>query len=262
MSKILREDEWYDALTSSTLYEIEFERIAFQKSKLLFPGFIPSIFKQTVYSDMDAARPDYALIEQQYRQWWIVELELAHHSFHGHVLPQITTLTQAAYGAAEADALASKNPSLDPARLRDLLKGQLPRILVVVNEAKLEWEGPLQAIGAEMAVFGIFRSDRNRYLYSFDGFSPQPPAAILSLCRLDRTLTWALRVDSPGALGMGRNQRVDILFQDAISEWERIDSADAVWLVPKARIQLQKTLDYAITRVEDGRLQLAPVSKP
>jgi hypothetical protein len=260
MPKILHDNEWYDGLTSSALYEAEFERIVLQKSKLLFPGFLPAAYKRTVYSDIDAARPDYALIEDGYREWWIVELELAHHSFNGHVLPQITALINADYGGEEAAYLAAKNSALDPRALQDLLKGKVPRVLVVVNEVRNEWVAPLRAVGAELAVFEIFRSNRDRYVYRFNGFTPRPPGNVLSRCRLDRTLTWALRLDSPGALDLQRNKPIEMLFGDSFSEWQRLDSSDTVWLVPKARVRLDKRTTYQITRLEDGRLRLAPES--
>jgi hypothetical protein len=258
MARVLHEGLWYDALTSSALYEKEFERIVMQHSTLLFPEFRPSVYKATVYSDTSSARPDYALIEQQYREWWIVELELANHPFEGHVLPQVSTLVEARYGAEQAAYLAARNPGLDENRVRDLMKGQTPRVLVVVNEPRPQWVSALNAIRAELAVFEIFRSVEGKHLYRFNGYTPRGPGNVVSRCRLDRALPWALRVDSPSALGFRRNESIEILFGETLSEWERMDSADMVWLVPKARVKLEKQTVYALTRLENGRLRLVP----
>jgi hypothetical protein len=112
MARILLDSQWFDSLNSSALYEVEFERIVQQKSGLLFPGFHCVPFKKTVYSEDDAARPDYALVEADYREWWVVEMELSYHSLEGHVLPQVNTLSRARYGDEEADYLAAHSESL------------------------------------------------------------------------------------------------------------------------------------------------------
>ena len=256
MARILLDNQWFDSLNSSALYEVEFERIVRQKSSVLFPGFHCVPFKKTVYSEDEAARPDYALVEAEYREWWVVEMELSHHSLEGHVLPQVNTLSRARYGEEEATYLAVQSESLDRVWLRDLMKGQVPRVLVVVNQARPDWVHPLGTVGAELAVFEVFCSDRNRYVYRFNGFAPTGPGQALSRCRLDRDLPWMLRVDSPAALNVRRNQRLVIAFGQLTTKWERVDSSDSVWLVPLDRVPLKKNGEYELVRLEDGSLRL------
>jgi hypothetical protein len=42
-------------------------------------------------SEYGSKKPDLALIDRDYRAWWVVEVELAHHSLHHHVLPETTS---------------------------------------------------------------------------------------------------------------------------------------------------------------------------
>jgi hypothetical protein len=261
MARILLDSQWLESLNSSALYEVEFERIVRQKSSLLFPGFYCVPFKKTVFSEEDAARPDYALVEVEYREWWVVEMELAHHSLEGHVLPQVTTLSRARYGQEEATYLAEQAEALDRLWLRDLMKGQVPRVLVVVNQARPEWVDPLRLVRAELAVFEVFCSDRNKYAYRFNGFAPAGPGQILSRCKLDRDLPWMLRIDSPAALNVRRNDWVSVAFGPVTTKWQRIDASDSVWLVPQSRVPLKRNREYELVRVEDGSFRLQESSR-
>ena len=256
MAKLLVGTHWYEPLGSAALYEQEFERVLLQKTPSLFPGYTAVPFKKLVYSDFDAARPDYALVESQYRDWWVVEVELGHHPLEGHVLPQVAVLARAAYGDPEAAYLSRRSQVLDAPKLMDLMKGALPRVLVVVNETRPEWRAPLQAYNAELAVFEAFRSDRNQYVYRFNGFTPPPKGEVISVCRPDPQVLAFLRVDSPAALGIRRSESVVARLNDRSLEWQRVDSESTVWLVPKSRIAWDPATAYDLVRLADGSLEL------
>ena len=147
MARILVGDDWYEEISSASLYETEFEAVVRQEATKLFPGYHFVPFTQTVYADGESARADFALIEEEYRGWWVGEVEMAHHSFNGHVLPQIRTLADAAYGEGEARSICRKNAALSLDKMLDLMKGKPPRVLVVVNTPVSGWSGPLKARG-------------------------------------------------------------------------------------------------------------------
>ena len=140
VAKVLVQDEWYTPVPPQVLYEHEFENAVLRRTDLLFPGFAAARFKPTVRSEADSARPDYALVEKSYKGWWVVEVEMSHHSLANHVLPQITTLKDATYGAAEAEYLLGQAPTFDARRLTDMMKGQPPGVLVVVERPCPEWK--------------------------------------------------------------------------------------------------------------------------
>src|SRR5688572_8745970 len=113
MAKILLGDVWYDELAPTALYESDYERIFVRQAPTLFPGWLTAPFKCAVVGDDgETAKPDMALISHDYRQWWVVEVELSHHPFHGHVLPQVRRLASATYGEAEARFLCRQSPKL------------------------------------------------------------------------------------------------------------------------------------------------------
>jgi hypothetical protein len=88
MARVLLKDAFFEELAPGSMLETDFESIVINQGRLIFPDFFVIPFKATVSSDDDSAKPDLALIERSYREWWVVEVELGNHSFEGHVLPR------------------------------------------------------------------------------------------------------------------------------------------------------------------------------
>jgi hypothetical protein len=103
MARLLVGSEWYDAVASEDFYEVQFEGLVLQNAASLYPSYFAVPFKTTVTSEHGSKKPDLALIDRDYRAWWVVEVELAHHSLHHHALPQVQVLATAEYGAPEAE---------------------------------------------------------------------------------------------------------------------------------------------------------------
>lgn len=133
MAKILFQDRWFDELASAGGYEASFEAVLLGHASELWPQFTAVPFKTTVYSEEGAAKADFALIEKEYREWWIGKVEMAHHSLDSHVLPQVRILANASYGPHEAAKLAESSPRLELDRLLEMIKGRQPKVFVVVN---------------------------------------------------------------------------------------------------------------------------------
>jgi hypothetical protein len=92
MSRILVNGQWYDALAETALYESDFERLVQTHAQRVFPAFCVAPFKCLVETeDGETAKADLALVSRDYRDWWIVEVELAHHP-DSHVLEQVRKL--------------------------------------------------------------------------------------------------------------------------------------------------------------------------
>lgn len=258
--RILTDGEWYEAVSPSSLYEDDFERVVLSRARLLYPGYHSVLFKKLVQSDMDSARPDMALIDIQYRSWWVVEIEMAYHSLYHHVLPQVETLSSAVYGDDEADYLVSQNNGLDCVSLIDMMKGIQPRVLVVVNCNAPDWIEPLSKFNAILQVVEVFRSDKNRHMVRINGESPSIlKADIVSPCHLDTIMPRLLLIESPASLGISHGERVEIELEGGITEWERIDSRNGVWLSPLKRNPLRTPESYQIVRDSTGALHFERV---
>jgi hypothetical protein len=255
MARVLLKDAFFEELAPGSMLETDFERIVVTKGNLIFPDFFVVLFKSTVSTDDDSAKPDLALVEKSYREWWVVEVELGNHSFEGHVLPQVRTLARASYGEDEAKILCAAGPELELQRVLDMVKGRQPRVLVVVDSERGEWVRPLRGFDAELLVLQIFRSDRNEHAFRIDGYLPVPPGSVVSECSFDNLLPRLLVVHSPALLDVASGKILCIRYGKYVTEWQRIDCQDKVWLSPTRQNPLSRSENYQIVRSEDGALE-------
>ena len=254
MARLLHNDEWFEEIDSRGHYESEFEKILQQEAERLFTGYHFVPFKTTVYSeeDVDSREPDFALIHQSYRSWWVVEVELGHHAFNGHVLPQVRTLTRAKYGQAEADYLCRSNPALDKDKVIEMFKGAAPRVLVVVNAPVDNWAEQLRAFGAKVAICQVFRSRFNRYVLRINGEYPSENDEIITDCECAQLIHRLLEIHAPAELPLQRNERVLLYYKGQASEWQRIDTGGKVFLHAVRDHNLKSGQRYEIIRQSDG----------
>lgn len=253
--KLLREGEWYTRVASSALYEHDFERIVAQQASSLFPGYHYADFKITVSSDTESAKPDAAIVASNYSGWWVIEIEMANHSFASHVFPQVRTFANGYYDRSHAEWLAEHNQALDRARLRDLVRGRPPGVLVVVDEDCPDWASDLARYSISLAVLEIYRSPQNRTIFRVTGDYPRVSSSVLTLCRPDPALPGCLVVDSPAALNVAHGERVFVSYHGSLTEWIRVDASNRVWLMPASASPLKNSQRYHIVGLDDGALE-------
>ena len=235
--------------------EIDFENLIVAQAENLFPDYQTVPFKATVESEDGRRKPDLALIDRSYRYWWVVEVEMAHHSLRHHVIPQVEVFSRGKYGQGHCDYLYDKCNTLDYPALTDMIKGAQPRVLVVVNESVPSWREPIHRLDGLVTVVELFRSSRNQHILRINGDYPAgTDVSILSTCRLDDMIPRLLRIDSPAALGMTSGESVEIRLDGRLTIWSRLDSAKEVWLAPSGRNPLVAKCDYVIVRDLEGNL--------
>jgi hypothetical protein len=256
MAKLLLGDKWFEKLSPKAMYEAEFERIVVQNGDKLFPEYHVVSFKRTAENISTSAKADLALIEKEYREWWLGEIELSNHSFEGHVLPQVRTIAGAKFDRSHVDALCAECSVLDRVRVSEMLKGSPPRVLVVVNDVMQAWIKPLKEHDARVMFIEVFRSEMNEHAFRMNGESLVPNLDVVSECSLDPFVPRFLRIFSPSRLEIQPNQRVQIYLDDAVSEWIRLDIADAVYLSPLKQNPLSGRGRFVLKRRPDGCLVL------
>lgn len=258
MRQVLIDREWYDAVSSASVYEEEYEALLLQNAAALYPGFHLVVFKKQVHSDYGTTAPDLALIDTEYRKWWTVEVELAHHNLQGHVMPQVEKLSVADYGDDSVEYLLSKAPILDATRLAEMVCCQPPQVLVVVNAPRPQWVVALRHFDAAVQVVQVYRSRLNKEAFVVDGANPRLPDDLVSVCVRDRTFPQWLVVKSPGRLPVEDGETVVLEFGDGSAEWRRMRLADVTYLVPRGRCTLPIDAgQYELVQEPSGRLSLA-----
>jgi hypothetical protein len=255
MARLLLRNEWFEPLSLHAQYEAEFERILLAYAATLFPTWFLVSFKADVHSDEGVKRPDLALIDRDYRRWWVVETEMARHDFNSHVFPQARVLAQGRYDDTHVSALLRAAAHLDPARVGAMVRGEQPRVWVVVDHPRPDWRRPLEAIGVALGVVEIFRSATNQHVFRLNGEQPQPPTTDKIGCRRDPTLLRLWTVDTPALLPIGDGERMDIYLEGAGQRvsWMRRDTADAVYLSCTSGNPLRPYRRASLARLEDGR---------
>ena len=168
---------------------------------------------------------------------------------------RVRRLSRADYDEAEADYLCQNGKQLDPVRVREMIKGQRPRVLVVANVPVPGWSEQLRPYDAVVAVFQIFRSKFNRYAYRINGEFPSENSEIISTCRC-WDIHRFLKIDSPANLGIERGQMVTLQHETGAIEWERADTGGVALLHALRGHPLEKGVIYEILRQGDGTLSI------
>lgn len=245
----------YEPVSSRSWYERDFEAMVLSRAELIFPRWTCVPFYTSVEGpDGTIRKPDLALIDAHYREWWVVEVELHHHDLYGHVLPQIEVFVNGNYDAAHADWLASKNASLDRERLLEMMLGVPPQVLVVVDSLTTDWAGPLAAAGAKLAIAEPFRNVDNDHMLRVNGIQPEPLGETLTRCSRHLTRLW--RVESPAALPAELpDGGYSIEYEDVAIAWTVVRAQDMVLLKP-ARGDVLNGLSVVDLRLrDDGTLE-------
>jgi hypothetical protein len=207
-------------------------------------------------------KPDLALIDEQYREWWVVEVELAHHSLRGHVIPQVEAFQTGTYQREHAEALHSKRPSLDLDRLNRMMLGVSPNVIVIGDSPGLisEWKVPLKALSVRLAIVEPFRNNDNRIIFIINGDSPEPPGEILSRCSRHPVLSRLWKVHSPAALSVS-DDHIEIEYLGSLTRWAIIGLQDAIYLKADGGGALEDLALVELVRRGDGSLLFEAVRK-
>lgn len=253
MARILSNNEWYDELSSQSMYESQFEDIVRNQAVSLFPEYITVPFKFTVESENGTAKADLALIDKSYLGWWVVEVEMSRHSLKRHVLPQVKILSEAAYEGNVASYFFDKQSQLDLKKLTDMMKGIQPRVLVIVDLPKPDWISKLEKHDALLALFQIFKSDTNKMIYRINGQYPFNFESGRSLCYFERLISNLLIVESPALLDIQNDEKIEIFYNNALTEWKRLDIQDKVYLIPVKFNPLNVANKYLLLKEASGR---------
>jgi hypothetical protein len=256
MTKVRFRDEWFYLVSDDTFFETELESLIVQNGGLLRDGALVLPFKATVTAPgLEPRRPDLALIDPLYRYWWVIEVELTSHSLRGHVIPQISTFVEGSYGTTHVSALSKQSPQLDEAKLRAMMLGEAPEVVVISNRMDSAWKDSIEKSGAHLVVLNVFRSDKSRDIFHLEGVLPDSPQDCLSRI-VPTKIARMFRVLSPGALTGHGGDKVSILVENRLTTWTVMQTATDCFMFSPLEINLALSAGYMIYEGEDGNLNL------
>ena len=261
MPRLLAGGRWYEAITSRSWLERDFERVVIDHAQQLFPGWLCAEFRETVEGDDgNRKQPDLALVDPQCRQWWVVEVELAHHDLYGHVLPQVDAFRTGSYDGSHATALARALPELGFERLSLMMRGISPEVLVLVDSPATAWRLPLRDHSVYLGVVEPFRDEANQLILRLNGDTPELPGEILSRCSRSPSLRRLWRLHSPAAIVDLGEDLLPIDYEGVVSEWHVVRLSDAIMMKPVRGDVLAELTHVDLLRREDGTLSFQPIS--
>lgn len=258
MSKLHYRGKRFSEISPSALAEAEFESLLVQNSEIIGTNAVMLPFKKTVHSPEGSARADLAMISRDYRQWFVIEVELSGHSLYHHVIPQVRILRDATYGQDCVQYLSQKCSALDADRLAEMMRGDPPEVIVIVNKPNQEWKKELRRNGVHMLVFEIYRSQLNESIFSIDGELPRLANNFVSELSFGLLPRW-LSLGSPAALSVKAGEQFPVLFDGQITYWERFNTATGAYITPVRGLPLRPGEKYALTRDPNGDLAILPL---
>jgi len=244
MNRVSSNGEWYEPLSASTILEKDFENSILRYSVDLFPGYRCVPFNLSVNSEFGVSKSDLALIDKQYREWFVVEVELEHHSFSRHVEPQMRKLSSGTYDSNHARALSNQNEDLDSERVNAMVHNCYPRFLVITTKFDHEWNTELSNMGIDLAVLKIFVSKAGSRVISTEGKWPSPKDSSIASILTFEPLFKGMKVESPGMLPPGPT--VDLIYGDYLTTWRVVKTRTTTHIVPNGILELNHDKKYAI----------------
>jgi len=248
--------EWYEQVEPSTFSEEYIEDKIVLHAPSVYPNYYVVPFKKLLDSPYGRAKADLAFISKDYNDWRVVEVEMGYHNLSTHVEPQIQRLATSLYDDETARYLCTKEPDLDFTKLVTLQKEAAVQILIIVNQPKPEWVAPLAKYNVILAVFELFRSASQEEIFRMNGEYPTLVTNSISICCLHPTIARLLEVRDPAKLSLPARGRIILRYNNCITEWERVDAENRVYLSPVGRNPIDDNHEYEIFEQLDKTLVL------
>jgi len=257
MQTLLVDGVKFEQVPASAHYETQYTKIIEQQAKSLFPGFSVCQFEDTIESSVGANKPDLAIIDDQLRRWWVVEVELAHHPLYGHVIPQVETFVYGHYTTKHAQYLAERLPYAPPEQLERLITTVDPIVLVIAIGEVSDWKTPLKRIGVDLAHFSMYRSDLDKTVFGLDGDVPRLSEHFVTNLRPDKTFPGWLEIMSPENIRrLTVEEELDIQVSGESTKWIVRTFAACTLLEPTEGSLIQRGRTYSLTLTTDDQLTL------
>ena len=257
MTLLIRQHRTYEQI----FYEQESHFSAIVKSELtkILPDFSIFEFSPFIIGDEGSRRrPDFALVERNYKMWVIVEVELEKHSLEHHVTPQIRTFTTGRYDKSHATLLYQRDPTLNLQKLYNLTIYLPPVVSVVVNSRSVlehGWDALESDHAARLTFLESFRAEDGDVIVSISGYLPTPkPSRVIRLKKhkMLNALVCAQPKDVPAAvvdeIRIYRGERPHI--------WSVIRTMDTVVFLAPGGFTVRSDRNYEVLKTSSGTYQL------
>jgi len=265
MSRIFLQNHKFHQILPSSFHEGEFEHIITHQAPNLYPDYFVIPFKKTVISPYGKSAPDLIFIAKDYKDWYVVEVEMAYHSFNSHIEPQIRNLAFAEYYDADIiNYICNKCTSLDFSKTSSLIRTESVKILLILNEMNEDWKKELRnKYSVVTSVFNVFHNNgslpiiESTRAYGIGHNYPVYSQSITTTCTIHPYLNY-LGIDDNSNLKIKPGEHITLEYNNYVTFWEGIEGPGRpFWLRMDGRDELiNKRKTYQIVKLRDNSLLL------
>ena len=178
----------FKPLTPSS--EQQFEEQVLRMTSQIMPNYKAAGWKPLVRDWYGhGAKPDIAIISNDFEEWYVVEVELASHSISGHVAPQLETLRNGIYDRSLVPSLQKAFPGIGVETLTRLTTRE-PGLLCIVDQYTEPISRTCRASGFDLAVLEPYYGDLGGWAVLVERLPSE-------LSRLTAPTTYVLRRGAP-----------------------------------------------------------------
>jgi hypothetical protein len=233
-----RNGDKYALVESNSWSERFFSKVIQNFSNAIFPYHHCFVFEVDMYHLGSKVRPDLILIEKDYRDWWLVEVELERHSWFSHIQSQIVKILNAEISDDHFRKLAPYANVIDMARVRKLMKNEPHKTLVIVDSEPKSWMDELQTTEARLMTVQVYRSANYEHIIRCDTSLPKSGSPIITYLRPSQEYLvpgW-LEIESPHRLDLSSNTVV-ISCDSQFFECRVKEFGERIYLIPPSRFK-------------------------
>lgn len=267
MTRIYLHDHKFHKILPSSFSEGEFERIITLQAPNLYPDYYVIPFKKIVVSAFGKRKPDLIFVAKDYRDFYVVEVEMAYHSFESHIEPQIHSLATARYDDADVIRyMCSQGVNLDQSKTAELVHNEPAKILLILNEFEQDWAAELKnKYGVVTSVFEVFHNSASGFEITTPhrayGISHNYPVYSLSAttkCSMHPLFAY-LGVDDNSRLQLKPGDEITLELDGCVTFWKGVEGpGPSLWLRMEGRDEcINRKKNYQITKLRDDSLLLS-----
>ena len=245
----------YQLLDPTRFLERDFEPEVVKALTCLIPEYRCGVFAGAFVHEGERHVADLALIHQRNTHWFVVEVEMAGHSFEHHVLPQVRCFR---YGDADPSCITSLVRAFDwlsREQAETLLKFIPRHVVVIGNVPDSEWTSKLDALDVQHLTVSIYGDRTGRSAYEIEGHL-QVRAESLGFGQFS-AIDNCLRITKACGLPVGR---IPILDQFGnVGSWVVRDESGTLWMRKEHGPALIAHNAYVqVIRSYDGNVSIRP----
>lgn len=249
-------DNIFQLVDPTGFLEGDFEAEVVKALTCLQPDYWCGLFAGAFNLEGEKRVADVALIHKSWSHWFVVEVELAGHSFNHHVLPQVRCFR---YGEPDSSCITSlvrgfgSINNITRAQAESLLL-YIPRYVAVVsNLPDANWTTALHGLDVQLLTVSVYRGQNGKTAHEVEGrlIARTESLGFARYSAIDK----CLRIPRTCGLPIGSVQIVDQFGTPAA--WTVREESGVLWISKDRGPALLKHESYIqIIRTFDGRISL------